>query len=437
MRDTLFSLAAVMTSTLVLLMGSGLLGTTLSLQMGVQGLAAPLIGFIMAGFYVGMILGGLFCYWVIARTGHIRAFAVFAAAGTASVMLRGLIFDPWVWFALRILNGMALLGLYVVIESWLNDRAKGPARGRVFSIYMVVSFLGLGVGQFLLNLGSVEDQSLYLIAGMLFALSLLPLALTRTVHPPPPTGASSNFRRLFRIAPFGVMGSFVAGAAMGSFFALGAVYAVQVGLDVAGVSLLMGVTVLAGLFLQWPIGHLSDFYDRLKVLCSLKLAMAAIALLISLFGDLGLLWLLPLAAVFGGIGATLYPVAVAHVNDHVDAAELVSTSASLIKAYGVGAVLGPLGASLLIAVVGPAGLFLFTALVCAVAAGVMLLTGLPVVRRAVEEQLPFISLPRSGSPLITELDPRLWDEDLRGATTAAGTKEAESGNGDTNTPFRT
>lgn len=407
MRNTLLSLTALLLSTLVLLMGSGLLGTVLSFHMGLEGLAAPLIGMIMAGFYLGMVLGGRACYWVVARAGHIRAFAVFAASATAITMLHGLIFDPWVWFGLRVLNGVTLLGMYVVIESWLNDRAQGPARARVFSLYMVISFLGLGLGQFLLNLGAVEDASLYLIAGMLFALSLLPVALTRNVHPAAPTGTGSRFRYLLGRVPHGIAGSFVAGVSMGSFFAMGAVYAVQSGLEVGGVSLLMGVTVLAGLALQWPIGRLSDFYDRLGVLLVLQAVMAGVALLIALTGAWHLYWLLVLAALFGGVGATLYPIAVAHVNDHTDPAELVATSSTLIKAYGVGAVTGPVGAAMLMGLLGAPGLFLFVAFVCGLGAVALLLRG----RRGEadpDDKRPFISIPRSGSAVISRLDPRSW-----------------------------
>lgn len=407
MRSTLLSLTALLFSTLVLLMGSGLLGTVLGYHMGVEGLSAPRIGMIMAGFYLGMVLGGPLCYWVVARAGHIRAFAVFAASATAITLLHGLIFDAWVWFLLRVLNGASLLGMYVVIESWLNDRAQGPARARVFSLYMVISFLGLGIGQFLLNLGTIEDASLYLIAGILFALSLLPVALTRNVHPPAPTGTGSRLAYLLKLVPHGIGGSFVAGIAMGSFFALGAVYAVQIGLEVQGISLLMGVTVLAGLFLQWPIGRLSDFYDRLSVLMVLQALMAGLALMIALTGVWHLYWLLLLGALFGGIGATLYPIAVAHVNDYADPADLVATSSTLIKAYGVGAVTGPVGASLLMGLLGAPGLFVFVAIACGAGALALLFR-----QRQDEEpttqQRPFLSMPRSGSALISALDPRSW-----------------------------
>lgn len=405
MRQTLLSLAALLFSTFLLLLGSGLLGTLLSLRMGLADVPDPVIGIIMGGFYAGMMLGGIVSYRIVYRVGHIRAFAAFAALSCGAIMIHGLVLFPPLWFLLRILNGLSMMGMFIVIESWLNERAGPGMRGRVFSFYMVISFLGLGLGQFLLNVADVVGPDLFFIAGLLFSLCLIPIALSRTVHPQAPQGVRTRLRHLIRLAPFGVGGCFVAGLMLGAFYALGAVYGTRVGLDTAGVSLLMGTAVLSGLVLQWPVGHLSDFYDRLNVLIILMALVSLVALALALVGDTGMLPMLVLAGLFGGFGATIYPVSVAHVTDYVSAPQLVSTSATLIKTYGVGATLGPLGGAALMALAGPQGLFLFIALACAAGA---VITGLR--RRhatvAVEDQEPFVAMPRTGSTVISEMDPR-------------------------------
>jgi hypothetical protein len=48
-----------------------------------------------------------------------------------------------------------------------------------------------------------------------------------------------------------------------------------------------------------------------------------------------------LAAVFGGTLFTLYPLCVAHTNDHVAPGDLVRASGGLIVTYGIGAAIGP------------------------------------------------------------------------------------------------
>ncbi|MEA5445867.1 MFS transporter [Gammaproteobacteria bacterium AB-CW1] len=405
MRHTLLSLAALLFSTFLLLLGSGLLGTLLSLKMGLEGLPDPVIGIIMGGFYAGMMLGGVISYRIIRQVGHIRSFAAFAALSCAAIMVHGLTINPWLWFLLRLINGATMMGMFIVIESWLNERAEPGIRGRVFSFYMVISFLGLGLGQFLLNLADVEGLELYLIAGLLFALCLVPIALSRTVHPQAPEGSRTRLRHLARLAPFGVGGCLVAGLVFGAFYALGAVYATNIGLDTAGISLLMGVAVLSGLVLQWPVGHLSDFYDRLNVLTLLLALVALLTLALALLGQTGMVPLLLLAGLFGGVGATIYPVSVAHVTDYVSQHQLVSTSATLIKTYGVGATLGPLLGALFMAVLGPEGLFFFMSVVCAVAATLIAVRRKPAAV-AVEDQEPFVAMPRTGSTLISEMDPR-------------------------------
>jgi MFS family permease len=416
MRQTLLSLAALLFSTFLLLLGSGLLGTLLSLRMGLADLPDPVIGIIMGGFYAGMMLGGIVSYRIVYRVGHIRAFAAFAAMSCASIMIHGLILSPPLWFLLRIVNGLSMMGMFIVVESWLNERAGPGMRGRVFSFYMVISFLGLGLGQFLLNITDVTGPDLFFVAGLLFSLCLIPIALSRAVHPQAPQGIRTRLRHLMRLAPFGVGGCFVAGLMFGAFYALGAVYATRIGLDTAGVSMLMGTAVLSGLVLQWPVGHLSDFYDRLNVLILLMGLVSATALALALVGDTGMLPMLLLAGLFGGFGATIYPVSVAHVTDYVSAPQLVSTSATLIKTYGVGATLGPLGGAALMAILGPEGLFLFISLACATGA---VITGLRRRRAtvAVEDQEPFVAMPRTGSTVISEMDPRTESD---GDDTATG-----------------
>jgi MFS family permease len=409
MRETIVSLAALFLSTFILLLGSGLLGTMLSLKMNAADYSDLLIGLTMAGFYIGMMVGGLSCYRIVRRVGHIRAFAAFAAMSCAAIMAHALWMNAGFWFGLRVLNGLTMMGMYIVIESWLNERAEPGIRGRVFSLYMIVSFLGLGLGQFLLNVGDIDGKDLYFVAGLLFALCLVPVALARTAHPQAPQGARTRLRHLMRLAPYGIGGCLAAGLVFGGFYALGAVYAVNIGLGAPGVSLFMGVTILSGLLFQWPVGHLSDNHDRLSVLSLLLAAVGVVCLAIAVLGGQGLIWLLVLAGLFGGLGATLYPVAVAHVTDHVIPHQLVATSATLLKVYGVGATLGPVGAAGVMHVLGPEGLYMFGALVCGLTAFAISLRR----RRVavpVEDQEPFVPMPRAAAGVIAELDPRAETE---------------------------
>lgn len=400
---TLTLFLALFLATLTLMLGSGLLGTLLSLRMSHEGFADPLIGAVMAGLYLGLIIGSFICPAIVRRAGHIRAFAVFAAVNTAAALFYPLWISAPFWFLCRILTGIAMMGLYMVVESWLNDRTEAHMRGRVFSVYMAMTFLGLGFGQLLLNLGEVGGSSLFLVVGIFLVLSLVPVAMTRAISPELPEMAAISIRRMLRKAPLGLLGSMAAGMIASAFYSLAPVFAVKSGLETRLVAYFMGITILSGFCLQWPVGNLSDRFDRLRVLAGLALLASFAAALVTLVADRSLVLLLIAAAGFGGLTFTLYPVAVAHTNDRVESDEIMSASTILILSYGIGACLGPLGGSVAMSLIGPSGLYLFIAVIAW-----LLGVGVVVIRRRgkpqPEEAVPYIPVPRT-SPVITAIHP--------------------------------
>ncbi|HET6725655.1 MAG TPA: MFS transporter [Gammaproteobacteria bacterium] len=408
MRSTLWSLSALFLAVLALMLGNGLLGSLISLRLTLIGYGGGITGIVMSGYYAGLVFGSFVAPSVVRRVGHIRAFAAFAAVNTIFVLLHSLYLSALAWGLLRLGTGIAMMGLYMVVESWLNERAETRIRGRVFSVYMATTFLGLGGGQFLLGAGQHMGSTLFLIVAILFAFSLIPVTLTRAVHPQPVENVRVRVGKLMKRAPFGVWGCLGAGLANGAFYALGPAFAVREGLSVTQVAEFMGVTILAGLALQWPVGAISDRFDRQWVIGVLSLAVGGASCMLMIIGGGALAILLAVAGIFGGLTFTTYPVSVAHANDHIDASDVVPASAALILSYGIGAALGPMGAAAVTEAVGPRGLFLFIALVSAGlgAAALIVPRRKPV---APEEQAPFVAMPRT-SAIIAQLDPRAEEE---------------------------
>ena len=161
---------ALFTATFIFVTGNGLLNTLLSTRMAVEGFSTATTGMVLSCYFAGLLAGSFVCHRLIQRVGHIRAFTVFAAMITAAALLYGLHLSPWFWGTLRFLSGITTFGLFMVIESWLNECTESRYRGRVFSIYMTLSYLGIGIGQQLLNVGQVQGQTLFIIAGVIFAL---------------------------------------------------------------------------------------------------------------------------------------------------------------------------------------------------------------------------------------------------------------------------
>jgi MFS family permease len=410
--QALRSVASLLLGAGILVLGNALLGITLPIRMNVEGMAAETAGLVMSAYYLGFVGGSLWGQTIIARVGHIRAFAAFAAVVGAATLMHPLWVAAIPWAVLRVVSGFCMAGLFATIESWLNVRSASASRGQILSLYMVTAYLGSGIGQLLVNAWGVSGVELFCLAALLMSLSLVPVVLTRVSGPDLSQVRRLGFRQLYALSPLGVIGACGAGVMSGAFYGMGAIFAQTVGLPVLGVSLFMGAAVLGGLVLQYPIGHISDRFDRRTVLAIILAAGAVVYLGAYLWSTLmapALAPLLVIAALFGGTAATVYPVAVAHAFDYVERERMVAASGGLLLAWSVGATIGPLAASFAMGRFGAPSLFLVLA---ATAGSLALFTRYRMTRRPSrpsDEQSPFVSLP--ASPAVAgQLDPRAAPE---------------------------
>jgi MFS family permease len=318
-------------------------------------------------------------------------------------LLHGIYVAPWFWAILRVGNGLCITGLFTVIESWLNEKVEPVFRGRLLSVYMILVYFGLGSGQFLLNVSDVQGKSIFMLAGILFAVCLIPISATRAVNPQPFRVPRYNLIKLFQLAPFSMVGSFTAGLINSSFYALGPMLGLEIGLQVYQVSLFMSITVWSGLCFQWPVGLLSDRLNRLTVISALGFLVTLVSISIARFGASGPGILLFLTACFG-VAFTIYPVAMARAQDNIKKEDIVPVSAALILFFGLGACFGPVIASTVMAKTGPFGLYHFTA-VCGGVLGVAACIYRIKLAGRVVDQVPFIPVPKT-SPIVSVLDPR-------------------------------
>jgi MFS family permease len=383
--------------------GCGSIATLVGVRLAGAGVSAPVIGLVGAAFFLGLTLGSLQAEAAIRRVGHIRAFAVFVSLLSASTLAYALRQAVPLWAALRLLDGFCLAGVYVCVESWLNDRAGPGERGAVLAGYMVALYAGQGLGQFLLRVGEPGAPQPFQLASILVTLAVLPVALTRQPGPPLAAHPPLGLRRLYAASPLGTAGTAAAGVMLGAFYSLAPVYARRLGLDLGGVAGFMSAAILGGVVLQWPLGRLSDRFDRRAVVLGVFAGAGGAALGLALLRAPGPL-LAPLAGVFGGLSFALYPLCVAHTHDHLAPAQRVGASAALVLVYSAAAAIGPPLAAAAMAALGPGGLFLFVAACAAAAAwfGVWRLT----VRASPPEarQQSYQALPGT-TPMSAVLDP--------------------------------
>lgn len=405
LRPILVSLSPVLGSAAILTLGFALLSTLVPVRLSLEAIPVGLVGVVSSLYFVGFVLGTLACPAVVERVGHIRTFAAFAATAAACSLGHALVVDPVVWGVLRLGTGFSIAFLFVIVESWLNARSPNAVRGAVMATYMAVYYSSAGGGQALLTLADPAGHHLFVLAAMMIALSLVPLALSPGGVPPTVSGERLGLRRLIAISPLGVAGCLCTGLLIGAIMNLGPLYALSLNADSDWIAAFMATVLIGGFLLQYPLGRLSDRFDRRTVILWLCVATTALAVVLFVLPAPGPWVILPLIALYGGLTTTLYPISLSHANDFMDSAKLVPASAGLLLCFGGGAVLGPAVAGPVMGMVGPEGLFLFSALV---GAGLSLFTLVRMGRRSAlpnAEQSSFVAVPVTSSAVV-ELDPR-------------------------------
>ena len=394
MFKTLGTVVSLLLSYGLLLLANGLFSTLLGVRTQVEGFSATLVGFIVAAYFMGLLFGGLFAGRVVTRVGHIRSFAAFASLMSVSALLFPIFVTPIAWMILRMLGGFCMAGMIMVTESWLNEAASNKTRGQILSFYMTTNYFAAGCGQFLLTAGDPSQFQLFSLASIIFSLALLPVLLTRAKAPVPVHSKRMHVWTLYRIAPLGVFGVFCCGLINSSIHGLSPVYATNMGFSEAQLSTFMAAIIMSGLFLQLPIGHLSDRIGRGPLLVYIPVLVALAA--ISMVYALEYTFILIGAMVFGAFVFTLYSLAAATANDMVNADQRVQVAGALLITYGAGAVTGPILAGQFMALLGPQGLFFYFALVC------LLLSAFAIMMRrrragSPDKRKPFVAVPASQS----------------------------------------
>lgn len=359
-----------------------------------------MIGFVQSAYFAGLLLGGVFIDSFIRRTGHIRSYAAFSSLLAVSMLSMGLIYEPYTWFLLRLIFGFSIAAMYVVIESWLLSHADGKNRGTILSFYMVALYLAQSGSQlFYKELGTLDIDP-YMVGAVFVCLSAIPLALAFTQPPEVSEVIPLSFKRLVQASPFGVAGCLIGGVIQGSVYASIPSFAIGYDYDA---SKLLAISIIGGAILQWPIGKLSDIFDRRQVLLGVSLAIMIPCVL--MFFSYQNEWAVKsLCFLIGGLSFALYPLGISQTCDKLKPGEITGATALLLVSYGIGSVLSPILASYFIAF-SPVLLFafyLFFAFFLVMIGVYSILKFAPVPR---ENQGIFVSMP-STTVVTAELDPR-------------------------------
>ena len=410
----------------IIVISHGFQGNLLGIRSVIENFNFIATGTIMSSYFVGFFIGATMVPKLVTKVGHIRVFAAFASMASLSSLIHIVFVDPYVWIVARFLTGFSMIGIFIIVESWLNDRANNKTRGKVLSLYMLITYAGMALGNFLLNISDPRQYEPFILISLLFSIALIPILLTKRKPPKFKKTSSIKIKELFRISPFGSVSMFCTGFILAPIFSLLSVYAITMKLTIFETSLLLVGVMLAGAFFQWPIGSLSDKYDRRKIIIGssiIAVIFALSAILVSGIGNslpnlfmestvsfnyfsttIDISKLFVFLILFAGVTLPLFSLNLALVNDYIPKEKFVAAGGGLNIIFGLGAMAGPVMCSTLMHFLGPNGffvhilIFLFT---------IIIFGFYRLHQREIENnpESTFTPLPTSITPLGIELDP--------------------------------
>lgn len=332
---------ALLLGIFMLMIGNGLQTTVLGVRGGSEGFSGAMLGYVMAGYFVGFLGGTRLTPWLLRRVGHVRVFAAFGSLISAAFILYATLVEPAAWFLLRVIVGLCYSGVYIVAESWLNDAATNDTRGKTMSLYIIAQMMGIILAQLLLNAADPGGYLLFVLMSVLVSVSFLPILLSTGPAPRFEQTRTMSLRQLYLTSPLGCIAIFALGVIFAAQFGMSAVYAAGRGFSLFEISIFISMIYIGGLVWQAPIGWLSDRMHRRVLIMDLSGIGAIGCLIVPILGP-SFPAILIAAFIMGGASNSLYSLVVAYVNDYLETEDMAAASAGLIMLNGIGAMGAPI-----------------------------------------------------------------------------------------------
>ena len=408
---------ALFTGYFILMVAHGFQGNLLGVRSVIEEFNFLATGSIMSGYFVGYFIGANSIPNLVSRVGHIRVFAALASMASLSILIHAVFVNPIIWTMARFITGFALVGIFIVMESWLNDRANNRTRGQLLSVYMFITLIGISLGSLLLNFSSPDKYEPFILISLLLSFALIPILLTKRKAPKFKKQGFINIKGLFKTSPLATVSMFCTGLIHSALFSLGAVYAAKMNFTIFEISLLLFIITVCGGLFQWPIGYFSDKSDRrlIIIICTFVAAVFAfLAIYVSgaslenmylaISADRNKILFFLFFGIYAGMAIPLFTLNLAYINDYMEKAKFVSAGAGMQIIFGLGAMMGPFLCSTLMSAFGTNGFFIYL-LIFHLIIG---LFGLYRITRREAVENPdntFTPLPRNITPAGLELDP--------------------------------
>jgi len=233
---------------------------------------------------------------------------------------------------------------------------------------MVILYGSMGIGMFLLNFSNPLKFEPFILISVITSVALVPILLTKKKPPTFKKIKAMSLKEVYIASPFGMVSSFFYGTIQSALFTLLAVYAASMNFSIFHISLVTFLLAISGAISQWPIGKISDSFDRRKVIIYSTFAAAFFALCAILTsrqmylpGDLATnkTWFYISLILFSVCSLPMFSLILAHTNDFIPKEKFVAAGASLQFTFGMGAMGGPFLCSIFMNIVGLNGFFIF------------------------------------------------------------------------------
>ena len=341
----------------LIMAGNGLQGSLLGIRATLEGFNNFAIGFVISGYYWGFLIGSRMVPKMIENVGHVRVFGALSAIASTTILIHSMIPETIIWFIMRLLSGFAFSGIFIVSESWLNNASNNHNRGQMLSIYMIVTEGSLIFGQLLLGTANPMGFELFLLTSIIISIAAAPILITAAKVPDFEALESLSLIKMYRISPLAIIGIFIFGISNSMIFGMLAVWGTQSGMDNKMVALMMSSWTAGAVIFQWPIGKLSDIFDRRLIITISAFISSFLVILTGMVEKFDFYIFLIVIAIYGGFSLPIYSLCISYANDYLSPKQMTSAAGSLIFAMGLGMIAGPPLISLTTTVFGLNGFF--------------------------------------------------------------------------------
>ncbi|WP_299019675.1 MFS transporter [uncultured Photobacterium sp.] len=322
---------------------SGYLMSLIPLSLASFKIETSYASWLASTYYIGLLVGSMMIEPIIAKIGHRFAFISFLVLLATTVVIQALFPNKDAWLLMRLIAGMAVAGIFVVVESWLLIGDSAKERAKRLGIYMTSLYGGSTIGQLGVGIIGTQGFAPFITVLVLLFAAILPPMMIRQGQPNITQHQSLSARQISRLSKPAIIGCITSGVVMGSIYGLMPLALKQNQLDTDKIGVLMAAIILGGMIIQPIIGRLSVKMSKTLLLAMMSL-LGVFAIGLTYLSEHYLL-LAGALALLGMSAFALYPISITLACDNLDSSFIVAATQVMLFSYSIGSALGPVGAN--------------------------------------------------------------------------------------------